>query len=219
MKNIWAVLLVFTLVTGQVCQICRGESFDSVVMEQKDQNKTEKTETNQKDFNEKVLARLIELETKIDKDKERDKEKTPKNVFAKAFMWIKKVSVFIIKKFFWLVAVLSTYTGFSYLFFVRMMENVEKTTKCFESAKDLFEFLEEHQGLAERILDKLFENISGNYGDHKMTSEEKKRINNFAKEILKRFHPDNINRLKNLTKKDLETITKKTNDMLDALGV
>ncbi len=219
MKKIWAVLLVFALVTGQVCQICRGESFDSVVTEQKDQNKTEKTETNQKDFNEKVLARLIELETKIDKDKERDKEKTPKNVFAKAFMWIKKVSVFIIKKFFWLVAVLSTYTGFSYLFFVRMMENVEKTTKCFESAKDLFEFLEEHQGLAERILDKLFENISGNYGDHKMTSEEKKRINNFAKEILKRFHPDNINRLKNLTKKDLETITKKTNDMLDALGV
>lgn len=91
MKKIWAVLLVFTLVTGQVCQICRGESFDSVVTEQKDQNKTEKTETNQKDFNEKVLARLIELETKIDKDKERDKEKTPKNIFVKAFMWIKKV--------------------------------------------------------------------------------------------------------------------------------
>ncbi len=219
MKKVWAVLLIFTLAAGQVCQICRGESFGSIVTEQKDQSKAEKTETNQKDFNEKVLARLIELETKIDKAKEEDKAKTPKNVFAKAFIWIKKVSIFIIKKFFWLVAVLSTYTGFSYLFSVRMMKNVEKMTKCFESAKDLLEFLKEHQELAIGIYEQLFTAISGNNGDHKLTLEEKEKIKKFANEMLKTFHPDRISKLKNLTKEDLEKITIKTNDMLDALGV
>ncbi len=142
-----------------------------------------------------------------------------KNVFAKAFIWIKKVSIFIIKKFFWLVAVLSTYTGFSYLFSVRMMENVEKMTKCFESAKDLLEFLKEHQELAIGIYEQLFTAISGNNGDHKLTLEEKEKIKKFANEMLKTFHPDRISKLKNLTKEDLEKITIKTNDMLDALGV
>ncbi len=122
------------------------------------------------------------------------------------------------------MAVLGTYTAFSYLFLIKRIEKVidksyiEEIKKSFDSARELFMFLYQNKELANGILNKLFENISGNYGDHELTSEEKKRIKDFAKEIYKRFHPDNISRLKNLTKEDLETITKKTNSVLDMLG-
>ncbi len=48
--------------------------------------------TSQQELNEKVLARLIELETKI--DKKEDKEETPKNIFVKVFSGIKKRCLF-----------------------------------------------------------------------------------------------------------------------------
>lgn len=86
------------------------------------------------------------------------------------------------------------------------------------SAKELFEFLEKHKELADGILTKLFENISGNHGDHELTSEEKKRIKEFVIEFMRRFHPDNLNRLKNLKREDLEAIAKKGNAALDILG-
>lgn len=227
MKKLLSALLIFTLSANQIGQSCRGENVNPVITVQKDQGETGEKETSQQKLNEKVLARLIELEAKIDKKEDKKKEETPENIFVKVFSGIKKGVFFVIKKFFWLLAGVGTCTGFTYFFLVRHMEKaidkVDKATfeearKCLESARDLFIFLYQHKELANGILNNLFENISGNYGDHKLTPEEKKRIKDFGKEFIKRFHPDNISRLKNLTKEDLEELTKKVNDVLDMIG-
>lgn len=132
----------------------------------------------------------------------------------------KKGVFFTIDFFEGLTVVLSECVYLSSIFLLGLaMNKSEEVGKCFESAKDLFEFLEEHQELASGIYEQLFTTISGNNGDHKLTLEEKEKIKKFANEIRKTFHPDRISKLKNLTKEDLEKITIKANDMLDALGV
>lgn len=213
MKKALAVLLIFTLSVSQVGQSCRGENVNSVSVIQKEQGEHGE-KTSQQELNEKVLARLNELETKIDKkeDKKEDKEETPKNIFVKVFSGIKKGVFFVIKKFFWLLAVLGTYTAFSYLFLIKRIEKVidksyiEELIKSFDSAMELFMFLRNNKELANGILNKLFENISGNCGDHEPTSEEKKKILEFLKNIMKIFSEENVKNLKNFDKNKAEKI-------------
>lgn len=221
MKKVLAALLIFTLSVSQVGQGCRGENVNPVAVAQKDQGETKEKETSQQELNEKILARLNELETKINGDPQIKKE----NIFLRI---LKAPFKFLISKFFWLVVVLFTYTGFLF-FFVHIglidffncislngvVISFKDATECLKSAAELGWFLCKNQGLAEGILNKLFQEISGNHGDHKLTSEEKERIKDFINELMKRFHPDNLNRLKNLTKEDLEEIAKKANSALD----
>lgn len=225
MKKALAALLIFTLSVSQVGQSCRGENVNPVAVAQKDQDETKEKETSQQELNEKILARLIELETKINGDPKIKKE----NIFLRI---LKAPFKFLISKFFWLVVILFTYTCFlCFLVSVGLSEfkngidlfrlfygvdiSLKDATECLKSAAELGFFLYKNPGLTEGILNKLFEEISGNYGDHKLTSEEKKRVKDVLKELMKRFHPDNINRLKNLTKEDLEEIAKKANSALD----
>lgn len=229
MKKALVILLVLTLSANQIGQSCRGENVNPVITVQKDQGETGEKETSQQKLNEKVLARLHELEAEIAKDKK----------FS-----LKKIGVNLVKNVCLVVIALIAYNKFLTYRIKRILDtpqnkeiekllkefnieklkevineaNIKALTECFKEAKRLIWELRFNKEIAAGILNKLFEEITGNHGDHELTSEEKKKIKDFANEIRKRFHPDNIKRLKNLTKEDLEAITQKTNNVLDMIG-
>lgn len=217
MKKTLAILLVFALSANQVGQSCIGENVNSVAVAQKEQGEHGEKETSQQELNEKVLARIHELEAEIAKDKK----------FS-----LKKIGVNLVKNVCLVVIALIAYNKFLTYRIKRILDtpqnkeiekllkefnieklkevineaNIKALTECFKEAKRLIWELRFNKDIAVGILNKLFEEISGNHGDHEITSEEKKKFLDFLKKIQVIFSEGNVKKLKNFNKKEAEQI-------------